>query len=34
MVGNDVYETKKSFVNAICSLRFMKCPVVWVTPTS
>jgi hypothetical protein len=29
MVENDVYETKKSFVNVIRSLRFIKCPVVW-----
>ncbi|MEY3241776.1 MAG: hypothetical protein RIR11_3215 [Bacteroidota bacterium] len=29
MVENDVYETKKSFVNVICSLRFIKCPVVY-----
>jgi hypothetical protein len=29
MVENDVYETKKSFVNVICSLRFIKCPVAW-----
>ena len=31
MVENYVYETKKSFVNVICSLRFIKGPVVWIT---
>jgi hypothetical protein len=31
MVKNDVYETKKSFVNATCSLRFIKYSVVCAT---
>jgi hypothetical protein len=29
MVESDVYETKKSFVNVTCYLRFQKCPVAW-----
>jgi hypothetical protein len=28
MVGNDVYETKKSFANVTCYLHFLKYPVV------